>query len=70
MSIVKFKEEKQKKIKGISKAIYIIPRIGEIVTTIDIPIVLFLLIVTPMFISNIELRDNTILFKGKKLMIK
>lgn len=29
MSVVKFKEEKQKKIKGISKAIYIIARIGN-----------------------------------------
>lgn len=64
MSVVKFKEEKQKKIKGISKAIYILARIGKIVTTIAIPIILFLLIVTPIFISNIELKDNTIVFNG------
>ena len=39
MSVVKFKKEKQKKIKGISKAIYILSRIGKIVTTIAIPII-------------------------------
>lgn len=60
MSIVKFKEEKQRKIKGISKAIYILARIGKIVTTVAMPIIAFLLIVTPIFISNIELKDNSI----------
>lgn len=67
MSVVKFKEEKQKKIKGISKAIYIISRIGKVLITIAIPIIVFLLIVTPIFISNIELKDNTIVFKGLKI---
>lgn len=67
MSIVKFKEEKQRKIKGISKAIYILARIGKIVTTVAMPIIAFLLIVTPIFISNIELKDNTIVFKGARI---
>lgn len=67
MSVVKFKEEKQKKIKGISQAIYIIARIGKIITTIAIPIIVLLLIVTPIFISNIELNDNTIVFKGARI---
>ena len=67
MSVVKFKEEKQKKIKGISKAIYVLARIGKIAVTIAIPIIVFLLIVTPIFISKIELRDNTIVFKGARI---
>lgn len=67
MSVVKFKEEKQKKIKGISKAIYILARIGKVMGTIAIPIIIFLLIVTPIFISNIELKDNTIVFKGSRI---
>lgn len=67
MSVVKFKEEKQKKIKGISKAIYILARIGKIALAIAIPIIVFLLIVTPIFISNIELKDNTIVFKGARI---
>lgn len=67
MSVVKFKKEKQKKIKGISKAIYILARIGKIITTIAIPIIVLLLIVTPIFISDIELKDDTIIFKGTKI---
>lgn len=67
MSVVKFKEEKQKKIKGISKAIYILARIGKVMVTIAIPIIVFLLLVTPIFINNIELKDNTILFKGSRM---
>lgn len=67
MSVVKFKEEKQKKIKGISKAIYVLARIGKIAVTIAIPIIVFLLIVTPIFISHIELKDNTIVFKGSRI---
>ena len=67
MSVVKFKEEKQKKIKGISKAIYVLARIGKIAVTIAIPIIVFLLIVTPIFISHIELKDNTIVFKGPRI---
>ncbi len=67
MNVVKFKEEKQRKIKGISKAIYILSRIGKIIVTIAIPIIIFLVIVTPIFISNIELKDDTIIFKGSKI---
>lgn len=67
MSVVKFKDEKQRKIKGISKAIYILARIGKIVTAIAIPIIIFLVITTPMFINNIEFKDNTIIFKGSKI---
>lgn len=70
MSVVKFKEEKQKKVKGISKAIYVLSRIGKIIITIAIPIIVFLLIVTPIFISNIELKDNTIVFKGARIDYK
>lgn len=67
MSVVKFKEEKQRKIKGISKAIYILARIGKIMVTIAIPTIAFLVIVTPIFINNIELKDNTIVFKGARI---
>jgi len=67
MSVVKFKEEKQKKIRGISKAIYILARIGKIITTIAIPIIIILIILTPIFTINIEVKDNTIVFKGTKI---
>lgn len=67
MSVVKFKEEKQRKIKAISKAIYVLSRIGKILITVAIPIMLILLILTPIFISNIELKDDTIVFRGSRI---
>lgn len=67
MSVVKFKEEKQKKIRGISKAIYVIARIGKIITTIAIPIILLLLVITPIVVRNVEFNDNTIVFNGTRI---
>ncbi len=65
MSVVKFKEEKQKKIKGISKAIYILARIGKIACIIAIPIIIIAIIATPFFISNIEVENNELVWNGK-----
>lgn len=45
MSVVKFKEGKQKKIKGISGAIYVLARIGKIVCKIAIPIIIVIMII-------------------------
>ena len=64
MSVVKFKEEKQKKIKGISKAIYILARIGKIVCKIAIPIIIIVMIATPFFLKNVEVENNEIIWKG------
>lgn len=64
MSVVKFKEEKQKKIKGISKAIYILARIGKIISKIGIVIVTMLLIATPFFLKNIDVDNNSLVWNG------
>ena len=58
MSVVKFKEEKQKKIKGISKAIYVLARIGKIVATIGIPIIAMLIILTPILVNGVEVKND------------
>ena len=64
MSVVKFKEEKQKKIKGISKAIYIIARIGKIACKIAIPIMIIVIIATPFFLKNIDVENNKLVWNG------
>ena len=64
MSVVKFKEEKQRKIKGISKAIYIIARIGKIICRIAIPIIIVVIIITPFFLKNIEVENNKLIWTG------
>ncbi len=64
MSVVKFKEEKQQKMKGLSKAVYIISRIGKIMITISIPIAIICMLCLPLLVSNIDVIDNKIMFKG------
>lgn len=64
MSVVKFKEEKQKKIKGISKAIYVLARIGKIVCKIAIPIIIVVMIATPFFLKNMEVKNNKLIWTG------
>ena len=63
MSVVKFKKEKQKKMKGLSKAIYIIARIGKILVTISIPLIVLSMIILPYLINNIEVVDNQVVFR-------
>lgn len=64
MKVVKLNEEKQRKMKGLSKAIAIIAKIGKILLTISIPLVIISMIIIPFFISNIEVNNNTITFTG------
>lgn len=66
MSVVKFKEEKQKKIKGISKAIYVLARIGKIVATIGIPIIAMLIILTPILVNGVEVKNDTVIVNEEK----
>lgn len=65
MSVVKFKKEKQQKMKGLSKAIYIISRIGKIIITIAIPIIVISMIILPYLINKINITDNQINFSNK-----
>lgn len=63
-NIVKLKCDEQRKIKGLSKAISVIAKIGSIVCKIALPIVILLVIATPFFLSNIEVKNNNIIWKG------
>lgn len=58
MSVVKFKKEKQGKVKGVSKAIYIIAEVGKILCSILLVIVLIGIIAVPILAYNIELQEN------------
>ncbi len=58
MSVVKFKEEKQRKIKGISKAIYIIARICKICIMIGIVSLALTMIIIPVLTCNVKVEEN------------
>ena len=58
MSVVKFKKEKQEKVKGLSKSIYIIAEIGKVITNIALVIVLIGIIALPILAYNVEIQEN------------
>lgn len=61
MSVVKFKEDKQKKMKGLSKAIYVLARIGKVFTIIGIVGLAIAMLVIPIVASNVKVKDNNII---------
>ena len=58
MSVVKFKEEEQKKMKGLSKAIYIIARIFKCFTIIGLVGIIIATIASVIVIPNIKVNTN------------
>ena len=64
MSVVKFKEQEQKRMKGLSKAISIIAKIGRICCYVAIPFIIIAMVIVPMLIKNINVEGNKIVFTG------
>lgn len=58
MTAVKFKKEKQKQMKGLSKGIYTLARIGKIILIISMFCLTLTMIVVPFITRNIEFKDN------------
>lgn len=64
MNIVKLKKEQQKKMKVLSKSIFLIAKIGKILVTISIPLVVISMVVLGVLTSKISVEDNEIKFNG------
>ena len=64
MNIVKFKKEKQKKMKGISKAVYILARIGKVCSIIGIIGLIILMLAIPQIIHNVKVDNNQVTVFG------
>ncbi|MGM9875092.1 MAG: helix-turn-helix domain-containing protein [Bacilli bacterium] len=60
--VISLKKEEQKKMKCLSKIIYIIARIGKIIVTITIPILILCMICLPYLINKTEVVNNEIKF--------
>lgn len=63
MRVVKFKKEKQRKIKGLSKAIYILSKIGRVVCGVGIIIVLLVMVAMPFSIGKLKFEDEKIMYQ-------
>ena len=62
VSVVKLNQKQQKKMKGLSKALYVIARIGKILVSIPIPIFIILTLLSPFFMKEVNVEDNIITF--------
>ncbi len=60
----------QKKLKGISKAIYIIAKIAKVCAMIVIPFIVIVMIAFPIIFSKIEVNGNIISYKDVRLVAK
>lgn len=62
MSVVKFKKEQQKKMKLISKIIYVIARVMKIITLLAITLLMVMMIVAPILLNHMKVDDQQISF--------
>ena len=63
MKEVALEKEKQSKVKVLSKILYIVAKIGKILSYIAIPFMILAMVIVPILLDNIE-------FKGNKLKVK
>lgn len=68
MSVVKLKSEQQRKMKGLSKAISIIAKIGRIVCLVCIPIIITSMIILGVVTSKLEVKNNELVFYGNEVI--
>ncbi len=66
-NVVKFKREQQSKMKGLSKAISIIAKIGRIACIACIPIMIALMIILGIVINKVSIKDNEIILNGNDI---
>ena len=69
MSVVKFKEEKQKKVKVLSKIIAVLSKIGWIISIVGICIFALIAIVLPVALKNINIEENKITTNNEVIQI-
>lgn len=68
MNVVKFKKEQQSKMKGLSKAIAIIAKIGKIICLVCIPILVATMVILGIFTLKVEFADNEIIWNGNDVI--
>ena len=69
MSVVKFKNEKQKKVKVLSKIIAVIAKIGWICSIVGISLLALIAIVIPIALKDIDIEENKIVTHNETIEI-
>lgn len=58
-------KDKQRKLKVLSKIIYILAKIGKILTYIAIPFIVLGMVIIPILMNKIDIKNDRIILKGK-----
>ena len=69
MNVVKFEKDKQKKMKTLTKILSLIGKIAKIVVKVAIPFVVIAMVVIPILLSNIDVKDNMIISNNKNIQL-
>lgn len=69
MNVVKFEKDKQNKMKTLTKILSLIGKIAGIVVKVAIPLVIIAMIVMPILLSNIDVKDNMIISNNKNIQL-
>ena len=69
MSVVKFKKEKQKQMKGISKVLSLVGKIAAIVLRVSVGFLVAAMILLPIGFKYIDIEDGKLVSKDKKIQI-
>ena len=70
MSVVKLNEKEQKKMKTLSKILYLFGRIGKVVMRVAMVFVIIAMIVFPLIFGKLEVIDNNLVYDKSVLEIK
>ena len=69
MNVVKFEKDKQKKMKTLTKILSLIGKIAGIVVKVAIPFVVIAMVIIPILLSNIDVKDNMIISNNKNIQL-
>ena len=69
MNVVKFKEEKQKKVKVLSKIISIVAKIGKVCCMVGVVAVAIAAIIVPVIVGNIKVKGNDVVFNNDTIKL-
>ena len=70
MKVVKLKEEKQKKVKVLSKIISVLAKIGRVCLIIAIPFIILAMVIIPLVLSKVDVKDDKITFSGTNDVVR
>ncbi|MBO4245564.1 MAG: helix-turn-helix domain-containing protein [Bacilli bacterium] len=68
MSVVKFKKQKQKKVKVLSKIISVLSKIGWIASIVGAVLIGIVAVLLPIAIKNIDIKDGKIISNNTKII--